>query len=98
MWRVIRSRLHVKGGDAMSAIAERPVATSIAEQPPTSSTALQRYQFNAEQFLDMVEMGFFDGKRVEFIGGEVVEMSSQGNKHLGTIRRIERFLEGVFGK
>ncbi len=38
-------------------------------------------RFNRDQFMQMVDLGFFDGKRVQLIGGEIVEMPPQGNKH-----------------
>jgi Uma2 family endonuclease len=56
-----------------------------------------RFQFTPEQYWDMHERGYFDGKRVELIGGEIVEMPAQGNKHLGTIDRVRRILERLFG-
>jgi Uma2 family endonuclease len=45
----------------------------------------------------MSELGYFEGKRVQLIGGEVIEMPAQGNKLGATIHRIQRLLEGVFG-
>src|SRR5581483_9607614 len=55
------------------------------------------FRFTCEQFWEMCERGYFVGKRVELIGGEIVEMPPQGNKHGATIRRVERTLEGAFG-
>lgn len=54
-------------------------------------------QFTADEFWHLIETGFFAGRRVELIGGEIIEMPAQSNHHLATIRRIERLLESVFG-
>jgi len=58
---------------------------------------LTRFRFTRERFWEMHERGFFDGRRVELIGGEIIEMPAQGNKHGATIERVQRVLEGVFG-
>jgi Uma2 family endonuclease len=62
-----------------------------APEPPA------RFRFTSDQYWDMCERGFFDGKRVELIGGEIIEMPSQGNKHFATIDRVRRIMERVFG-
>ena len=50
-----------------------------------------------DQYVRMCELGIFNGMRVELIGGEIVEMPSQGNKHGATIHRVHRLLEALFG-
>src|SRR5207237_1246160 len=55
-----------------------------------------KVRFTAEQFWDMCERGYFDGKRVELIGGEVVAMPAQSNEHFGTIEEVRDVLAGVF--
>src|SRR3954470_7972070 len=59
--------------------------------------ASPRFRFTRDQFWEMYERGYFDGKRVELIGGEVVEMPSQSNEHYGSIEEVYGILLGVFG-
>jgi Uma2 family endonuclease len=54
-------------------------------------------RFTRDQYFQMCETGLFNGMRVQLIGGEIVEMPAQGNKHGATIHRIHRLLEGLFG-
>lgn len=55
------------------------------------------FRFTREQFWDMHERGYFDGKRVELVGGEVVEMPAQSNEHYGTIEEVRDVLAAAFG-
>ena len=57
----------------------------------------RRPRITRDQYVRMCDTGIFNGMRVELIGGEVVEMPAQGNKHGATIHRVQRVLEGVFG-
>ena len=55
------------------------------------------YEFTAEQFLRMAEIGLFDDARVEFIGGRIVAMPAQSNHHAATIDQLRELLQGIFG-
>jgi Uma2 family endonuclease len=44
-------------------------------KPPPAPTPSRRFRFTREQYHDMGRRGYFDGKRVELIFGEVREMS-----------------------
>lgn len=68
----------------------------MSRNPPTSDGP-HRPRFTREQYLRMWEAGVFDGMRVQLIGGEIIEMPAQSNKHFGTIDRVRRILEKVFG-
>jgi Uma2 family endonuclease len=45
----------------------------------------------------MSEIGVLEGRRVQLIGGEIIEMPAQGNKHLGTIDEVRDALQAIFG-
>lgn len=77
----------------------RPPAPAAAP-PPTVAAPTNgdyRLRFTAEQFMRMADEGYFDGKRVELIAGEVLVMPAQGNKHFATIDEVREVLAGVFG-
>lgn len=55
------------------------------------------YRWTREQFLQMIDLGWFQDKRVELIGGEVIEMASQFDLHLAGIIKGLDALRLAFG-
>ncbi len=68
------------------------MATAQAELMTDPKTHL----YTVEEYYRMTEMGFFDGKRVELIEGEVFEMSAMGRPHVWAVKRTAKLLEGIF--
>jgi Uma2 family endonuclease len=54
-------------------------------------------RWTREQYLQMSEMGFFRGHRVELIGGEIIEMAAQYDFHLAAITMTSDALRAAFG-
>lgn len=54
------------------------------------------FRFTREQYHEMGVRGFFDGKRVELIFGEVVEMSPINWPHVVGCRKTAELLERIF--
>ncbi len=50
------------------------------------------YRFTRAEYYQMAAMGFFTDKRVELIGGEVLEMPPQTNPHALTIMILNNYL------
>lgn len=61
-----------------------------AEQPP-------RFRFSREAYELMARMGLFEGKRVELIEGEIVEMSPVGPKHFASSNKAQRLFTQRYG-
>jgi Uma2 family endonuclease len=57
----------------------------------------RRYRWTREEFLQMIDLGWFQDKRVEMIGGEVIEMAAQLDLHLASITATQDTLRLVFG-
>jgi Uma2 family endonuclease len=55
------------------------------------------YRWSRDEYLKMSELGWFDGRRVELIGGEVIEMPAQFDVHLAAIKLTEDALQRAFG-
>ncbi|MHB1424358.1 MAG: Uma2 family endonuclease [Gemmataceae bacterium] len=55
------------------------------------------YRWTREEFLQMIDLGWFQDKRVELIGGEVIEMASQYDLHLASITLTGDALRTAFG-
>jgi Uma2 family endonuclease len=56
----------------------------------------QPYRFSREQYYQLGKLGYFEGKRVERIRGEIVEMSPIGWNHVISTRLIADLLRVVF--
>lgn len=54
------------------------------------------FRFSREQYYQLGRLGFFDGRRVERIRGEIVEMSPIGWPHMVACRKTGERLETVF--
>jgi Uma2 family endonuclease len=54
------------------------------------------FRFSREQYFRLGELGFFHGKRVERIHGEIVEMSPIGWPHVVSTTKTSRLLEKLF--
>jgi Uma2 family endonuclease len=55
------------------------------------------HRWTREEFLQMIDLGWFQDKRVELIGGEVIEMVAQLDLHLAGITATEDALRLAFG-
>jgi Uma2 family endonuclease len=54
-------------------------------------------RWTAEEFWRMNDLGTFNGRRVELIGGEIVEMAPQFNFHALGIKFVQDALDAAFG-
>lgn len=62
-----------------------------AERPP-------RFKFSREAYEQMTRMGLFEGKRVELIDGEVIEMPPSTPEHFETGDILDEILQAYFGQ
>lgn len=65
--------------------------------PPRLPSPPARWKWTREQYYEMARLGFFRGKRVELIDGEVRPMSPINFPHTIALELMERFLESAFG-
>jgi len=56
------------------------------------------HRWTRDEYYKMAELGFFHGKRVELIEGEVIEMSPMKSLHATVIRLVLDIMRDVFGK
>ncbi len=59
-------------------------------------SANRPFRFSREQYYRLGELGFFDGKRVERIHGEIVEMSPIGWPHVASTTKTSEVLAALF--
>ncbi len=77
----------------MSAIATQ---TAPATTPPPAATGPRPFRFTREQYYKLGELGFFQGKRVELLFGEIFEMSPINWPHVVGCRKTAEALERLF--
>jgi len=58
----------------------------------------QVHLWTRDEYYKMAEVGLFEGKAVELIEGQVIEMSPMGSRHATAITLIARVLERAFGE
>src|SRR5687767_16014836 len=79
----------------MSATAT-PLGPAGTTTPPPASAGPKPWKWTREQYYKLGELGFFQGKRVELIRGEIVEMSPQGWPHVVGKSKVADALRPVF--
>lgn len=63
----------------------------------TMLTDPRPYRWTREEFFQMLDLGWFQDKRVEMIGGEVIEMAAQLDLHLASVTLTTDALRAAFG-
>ena len=57
--------------------------------------ALVTYKWSIEEWHELVETGLLEGKPVEFLEGEIVEMSPEGIEHSYTNNNVAKYLRKI---
>jgi len=83
----------------MNPVLERdPVKPRIDFEPAAKNGEPKRFRWTASEYRKMAEFGFFEGKRVELVKGEIIEMSPMKSAHATAVRLLVELLGSVFGK
>ena len=59
---------------------------------------LTTYKWSIEEWHELVDAGLLEGKPVEFLEGEIVQVSPEGVEHRYTNTSIVKYLRSVFDK
>ncbi|MGI9035169.1 MAG: Uma2 family endonuclease [Pyrinomonadaceae bacterium] len=81
----------------MNPVLERTKIQPAIEQRVANGEP-QPVRWTRNEYYRMAELGFFDGKRVELIGGEIIEMSPMKTAPATAVRLVIEVLRGVFAK
>lgn len=70
-------------------------------QPPTVPATIppdevRPHRFDLEEYLRLSELGFFEGQRVEFIDGEILDMPAQRDSHVSGVTRARKWCDATF--
>ncbi len=64
--------------------------------PPPKAVGPQRWKWTYDQYVDFHNRGIFDGKRVEFVRGEIIDMGRQGWPHAAALSLLIEALRRAF--
>lgn len=64
--------------------------------PAVAEDAFPRYKWTVDEYYKLGDLGFFDGKRVELIRGEIHEMAPMRTPHATAVRRLLEKLARIF--
>ena len=68
------------------------------EENGFENESVKVHLWTRDEYYKMAELGFFDGKRVELIEGEIIEMSPMKSLHATVIRLVLEVMKNVFAK
>jgi len=68
------------------------------EETGAKTNGVKVRKWNQKEYYQMAELGFFHGKRVELIEGEIIEMSPMNKPHATAIRKLLSLLRKLFGE
>lgn len=60
--------------------------------------APKHYLWSSDEYYRIARLGVFEGKRVELIEGEIIEMAPMGTDHFVGINLVAELLRSIFGK
>src|SRR5690348_16142661 len=64
----------------------------------TQLAAPKRHRWTRSEYYRMAEIGLFKDKRVELVGGEIIEMAAQEDLHVVSVGLAEDAVLAAFGK
>lgn len=78
-------------------IVRQPASNDVRSRAASRREAAPHpVRWTREQYYRMGKLGWFDGKRVELIDGEIVEMSPIGSAHATSVALVQAELQRVF--
>lgn len=87
-------------GNVMQPVLERNYARPkiVTDDPPSINCAPKPVRWTVDEYYRMDELGFFNGKRVQLIRGEIIEMAPMKSPHATSIRLAGTLFDKIFKK
>jgi len=83
----------------MESVLERSYSKpKVARKAIKTNGAPRAYKWTVDEYYKLGELGLFDGKRVQLINGEIIEMSPMKSPHATSVRLVYEILRGIFAK
>lgn len=81
---------------SIETVTRNPIVALPLEDPKEKETTAKKW--TKEEYYRLADLGFFDGKRVELIEGEIIEMPAMKSPHITSVMIAGEVLREVFGK
>lgn len=81
----------------MQVITEQ-ITTRLPLEIVVEDNAPHVYKWTTDEYYQMAEIGFFEGKRVELIGGEIIEMPAMNVAHATTLSLADNAVRSIFSE
>jgi Uma2 family endonuclease len=82
----------------MEAILEKYAPPKIVVEPVKQNGGPKPYRWTVKQYYQMADLGFFHGKQVQLIKGEIIRMSPMKTAHATSIQLVVALLSKLFAK
>ncbi len=79
---------------------QTPAAPFAYETPASEfeNEGVKVHLWTREQYYKMAELGFFDGRKVELIEGEIIEMTPMKSLHATSVRLVVDVMRSIFAE
>ncbi len=75
---------------------------AVIEKQRVGSTVFKtvpaRYKWNVREFYRLEDLGFFEGKKVELVRGEIIELEPMKSPHATSVQLVSETLAKIFRK
>ena len=82
----------------LETVSQTPSFITEIEENGAKNVGVKLHKWTQKEYYRMAELGFFQGKRVELIEGEIIEMSPMNKPHATAVRKLLNILRAFFGE
>ncbi len=70
-----------------------PIGALFLERDSTKKTTVKKW--TKSEYYRLADLGFFDGKKVELIEGDIIEMAAMNSPHISCVLIVDEVLRGI---
>ena len=83
---------------ALESISQTSSFVAETEENGAKNGGVKLHKWTQKEYYQMAELGFFQGKKVELIEGEIIEISPMKSAHATAVRLVVEILREIFAK
>jgi Uma2 family endonuclease len=81
----------------MATIEERGLLPTRSDPVSDKPSRPRRWRWTREQYSRLIELGILEGRRVQLIDGEIIEMAAHKPPHANAVEKLDDALRAAFG-
>jgi Uma2 family endonuclease len=81
----------------MATIPESEVRPVDPDHPDRAPTRPRRWRWTTGQYARLIQLGILEGRRVQLIDGEIIEMAAHKPPHANAVEMLDDTLRAAFG-